>query len=600
VKPAVVVERLQVTTGDGNRCLIDDVSFTLAAGEVLGIVGESGSGKTTLGLALLGHCRRGLVLEAGRLAVGGREVPPTEARLRAEWRGRQVCYVPQDPASALNPALRIGTQIAECLPAERRNRETVLALLAAVKLPVDEPFLNRFAHQLSGGQLQRVAIAMAFANRPPLIVMDEPTTGLDVTTQAHVLETVRHLCAEFGVAALYVTHDIAVVAAIAQRVAVVYAGRIVELGPTARVLYRSAHPYTRALIRTVPDIDGGAAVVGIAGHAPEHGATAGRCSFAPRCPLTAAACLTRVPDLLDIAPEHSVRCWRSAEVAPPTVPVKSIAIHCQPEALLAVRNLQASYGRRQVLRGVSFDVAAGECVGVVGESGSGKTTLARCLAGLQDQASGLLKFRNDALALTVRRRDPTLRRHIQYIFQNPYASFNPSRTIGASLGVALEQASTLGRRERQHKIDAVLAQVSLPNAVAARYPRELSGGQRQRAAIARALIADPALLICDEITSALDVSVQAVITELLCRLQRDAKLALLFVTHNLAVVRGITQRVIVMQGGVVVETGPTEDVMRRPQSAETQRLLRDAPRFSANKAQGYDEIQDQSGNVGRD
>jgi peptide/nickel transport system ATP-binding protein len=580
---AVRVEGLRVVTIDGRRCLVDDGCLDLAAGEVLGVVGESGSGKTTLGLALLNHCRRGLRIDGGTVRIDGRNLCAESADSLRQARGRVVCYVPQDPASALNPALRIRTQIRECLPAERRDPAVLLELLAAVNLPVGRGFLDNFPHQLSGGQLQRVAIAMAFANRPRLVVMDEPTTGLDVTTQAHVLETIRELCKKHGVAAIYVSHDIAVVAAISQRVAVVYAGRVVEIGPTARVLKAPAHPYTRALMRAVPDIDDGAPVRGIPGQAPEAGAESSRCSFAPRCLLATAACRLQLPASVEIEPEHEVRCLRAhdreplelARSLPPPPPPAGAA------PLLVVDGLRAFYAAREVLHGVRFRVAAGECVALVGESGSGKTTLARCIAGLHARVHGSMAFKDEPLPLEARRRGASARRLIQYISQNPYGSFNPRRSVGASLAMALSQFERLTASEQRDRVQYVLEQVSLPAATAGRYPRDLSGGQRQRAAIARALITDPELLVCDEITSALDVSVQAVITELLCRLQRERGLAMLFVTHNLAVVRGITQRICVVQDGNLVEEGATEEVMRQPRAAETQRLLRDAPRFAA-------------------
>jgi peptide/nickel transport system ATP-binding protein len=577
---AVVVRGLRILTADG-RCLVDDGCLDLAAGEVLGVVGESGSGKTTLGLALLNHCRRGLHIGAGTVRIGGRDLCTEPAERLRQVRGRVVCYVPQDPASALNPALRIRTQLAECLPPERREPAVLLDLLTGVKLPADPGFLERFPHQLSGGQLQRVAIAMAFANRPRLVVMDEPTTGLDVTTQAHVLQTIRELCSGHGVAAIYVSHDIAVVAAVSQRVAVVYAGRIVEIGPTALVLKAPAHPYTRALMRAVPDIDDGAPVRGIPGQAPETGAETSRCSFAARCALTTEACRQRLPEPVEIAPGHEVSCLRASdreqlEAQPPAPPPLTTAA-----PMLTVERLRASYAGRAVLHGVTLRIAAGECVALVGESGSGKTTLARCIAGLQHQVEGVMAFKGQVLPLECRRRSASARRRIQYIFQNPYGSFNPRRSIAASLAMALSQFEPMSAAEQGRRVQSALDQVSLPASSGASYPRDLSGGQRQRAAIARALIADPDLLICDEITSALDVSVQAVITELLCRLQRERRLAMLFVTHNLAVVRGIAQRICVMRGGDLVEEGATEEVMRRPRSAETQRLLRDAPRFTA-------------------
>jgi len=579
---AVVVQGLRIVTADGRRCLVDDGCLAVAAGEVLGVVGESGSGKTTLGLALLSHCRRGLRIDGGTVSIDGRDLCTESAKGLRQARGRLVSYVPQDPATALNPALKIGTQLVECLSPKRRDPAVLLDLLAGVKLPADPSFLDKFPHQLSGGQLQRVAIAMAFANRPRLVILDEPTTGLDVTTQAHVLATIRELCNVHGVAAIYVSHDIAVVAAISQRVAVVYAGRIVEIGPTARVLQAPAHPYTRALMRAVPDIDNGTPVRGIPGHAPEAGAEASRCAFAPRCLLALAACRQRLPERVEIAPAHEVSCLRARdreqlEAARPLVAPSSAGA----VPMLAVEGLRAFYAAREVLHGVTFRIAAGECVALVGESGSGKTTMARSIAGLQHQVKGAMVFKGETLPLECRQRGASARRRIQYIFQNPYGSFNPRRSIGASLAMALSQFEPMSAAEQQGRVHSVLEQVSLPASTAGRYPRDLSGGQRQRAAIARALIADPDLLICDEITSALDVSVQAVITELLCRLQRERGLAMLFVTHNLAVVRGITQRICVMQSGDLVEEGATEEVMRRPRSAETQRLLRDAPRFTA-------------------
>jgi peptide/nickel transport system ATP-binding protein len=588
MEEAVIVRGLDIVTSDGRRRLVEDASFDVASGEILGIVGESGSGKTTLGLALLHHCRRGLRIEAGTIRVGGKDLHAQSPKGLRQLRGRLICYVPQDPATALNPALRIGTQLTECLgPQGMRDPATLPELLNAVKLPANPKFLEAFPHQLSGGQLQRVAIAMAFANRPRLIVMDEPTTGLDVTTQAHVLNTVRQLCEQHGVAALYVSHDIAVVASIAHRVAVVYAGRIVEIGTTARVLQHPVHPYTRALMGAVPDIDDSTPVCGISGRAPEWGAETCGCSFAPRCALAVEACEQAVPALTPVAPNHEVRCLRpnDREDARPRAPIPVPKAGAGRPAVLAAKGLRAFYGRFQVLHDVTFDIDAGECVGLVGESGSGKTTLARCLAGLHGEVDGLMAYQGEALPLDTRHRSAAMRQRIQYVFQNPYGSFNPRRSIGASLAMALSQFVRLSSTDRRRKILSALDQVSLPASIIDRYPCDLSGGQRQRAAIARALISDPDLLICDEITSALDVSVQAVITELLSELQRERGLTLLFVTHNLAVVRGIAQQVLVMQDGRLVEAGRTDDVMRRPQAEETKRLLRDAPRFSAVKSE---------------
>jgi len=584
---AVEVRDLKVVLAGSGLDVIDEVSFALAPGEILGLVGESGSGKTTVGLALLGHCRRGLRIASGSVRIDGRDMLRLdEAGLRAA-RGRLVCYVPQDPATALNPALSIRTQLAECLGGSAGDVETRLAqLLQEVKLPTARGFLEVYPHQLSGGQQQRVAIAMAFANRPRLIVMDEPTTGLDVTTQAHVLETVRQLCARHGVAAVYVSHDLAVVASLAGRVAVMYAGRIVETGPTARVLRRPDHPYTRALIRAVPDLEGRLVLQGIPGQAPDPGRRASGCFFAPRCPLAEEACRQAPPPLVAVAPDHLLRCIRSGAASPVAASpaLASIAEGAPAAPVLRLETLTAFHGPIEILHGISLDLPARRCLALVGESGSGKTTLARCIAGLHRELAGSIRFQGEDLPAAVRQRPAAARRRLQYIFQNPYASLNPRRQIGNSIAVALSEFESLGRGELERRVHAALDQVALPASTAERYPHQLSGGQRQRAAIARALIAEPQLLICDEVTSSLDVSVQAVIVELLAELQRERGLAMLFVTHNLALVRSIAARVAVMQAGRIVELGAMEQVLDRPQAAETKRLLQDTPRFTVDMA----------------
>jgi len=582
---AVEVRDLKVVLAGSGIDVIDEISFSLAAGEILGLVGESGSGKTTVGLALLGHCRRGLRIAGGAIRIDGQDMLRLdESGLRAV-RGKLVCYVPQDPATALNPALSIRTQLAECIDdraaeGARGLDRRLAALLQEVKLPTAPGFLDAYPHQLSGGQQQRIAIAMAFANRPRLIVMDEPTTGLDVTTQAHVLETVRQLSARHGAAAVYVSHDLAVVASLAGRVAVMYAGRIVEMGPTARVLRRPDHPYTRALIRAVPDLEGRLVLRGIPGQAPDPGRRPTGCFFAPRCPLSEPACEAAPTPLTLIAPDHALRCLRpgAGERSASAVAVPAAA-KAPAEPLLRVENLTASHGALEILHGLSFDLPVRSCLALVGESGSGKTTLARSIAGLHRELTGSIRFRGESLAAGTRHRPAEARRRIQYIFQNPYASLNPRRRIGRSIAVALGEFESLGRGETERRVRTALEQVALPARMAERYPHQLSGGQRQRAAIARALIAEPGLLICDEVTSSLDVSVQAVIVELLAELQRERGLAMLFVTHNLALVRSIAAEVAVMQAGRIVELGAVEQMLDRPQAAETRRLLQDTPRF---------------------
>ncbi len=580
-RATLAVSGLRVELARSSLPVVEEVEFALAPGEILGLVGESGSGKTTVGLALLGHCRRGLRIACGSVQIAGQDILALPERALRAARGGLVAYVPQDPGTALNPALRVGTQLAECVTRRERSDAQLLHLLAEVKLPTTPAFLRAFPHQLSGGQQQRIAIAMAFASKPKVIVMDEPTTGLDVTTQAHVLETIRQLCARHGVATIYVSHDLAVVASLADRVAVMYSGRIVELGPTASVLGAPAHPYTRALIRAVPDLDGSVVLRGIPGQAPEPSRRPDGCAFGPRCSLAIDPCRKSPPPSSMLRPDHMVRCIRSdrSDAAPVAAAVQDAVPPQIGPHLLHIADLRAFHGEALILKGISLDLPRRSCLAIVGESGSGKTTLARCIAGLHLKLDGMMRFDDQALAAGSRQRPPHVRRRIQYIFQNPYASLNPRRSIGDSIAAPLLEFETLPREKLRQKVAWVLDQVALSAAVADQFPHHLSGGQRQRAAIARALIVEPALLICDEVTSALDVSVQAVIVALLDKLQKERGLAMMFVTHNLALVRSIAQQVAVMQSGKIVELGPVGQVLAQPRTAETNRLLQDAPRF---------------------
>jgi peptide/nickel transport system ATP-binding protein len=586
----VVDLRVEIDYGD-HEDIVDEISFGVAAGDVLSLVGESGSGKTTVGLAVLGHTRRGARIARGEIRIEGRDIltlPPLE---RQRLRGHLVSYVPQDPSAALNPALRIRTQLDETLSAhgfgssEEDRRARIEETLAEVLLPSDEPFLRRYPHQLSGGQQQRVALAMAFANRPRVIVLDEPTTGLDVTTQAHVLETVRALCAAHGVAAIYVSHDLAVVANLAGRVAVMYGGRLAELGPTATLFRRAAHPYTRRLVEAIPELGGEHALVGIPGTAPRPGQRPEGCFFAPRCSYAVDRCRTEAPPLEQVGQGHDVRCWERDRVLTETLAARPAAVPpptiTADEALILAQDIDASHGPRQVLFDVSIAVRPHECVALVGESGSGKTTLARCIAGLHESYEGEITFRGRALPPGARARDREARRDIQYVFQSPYSSLNPRKTIGQIVGQPLRLFFDLGNREARMRTVEALETVQLSRSVVERFPHHLSGGERQRVAIARALVANPQLLVCDEVTSALDVSVQAAIVDLLASLQRELGLGLLFVTHNLALIRTIAQEVVVMSDGRIVERGLVDDVLDRPQAEYTKRLLSDTPSLEA-------------------
>ncbi|MFL5952875.1 MAG: dipeptide ABC transporter ATP-binding protein [Gaiellaceae bacterium] len=585
------VENLRIELEGTGIDIVDEVSFHIDPGEVLGLVGESGSGKTTVGLALLGHTRRGATISGGEVRVDGKNVlAHSERELRA-LRGRTVSYVPQDPSSALNPALRVGTQLEETLEAHRfgangaERRSRLTEMLDEVLLPADRAFLRRYPHQLSGGQQQRVGLAMAFACRPRVIVLDEPTTGLDVTTQAHVLETVRMLCRAHGVAALYVSHDLAVVAALADRVAVMYAGRIVEIGRERDLFLAAAHPYTRRLVEAIPEMSGEHALVGIPGTAPRPAHRPRGCFFQPRCDHAVDVCVTAFPPREAVSEQHETRCYRWRDVVAesaherPAAPAPMRA--AGPDALIGVHDLQAFHGDRQVLFDIDLEVKPCECVALVGESGSGKTTLARCIAGLHRNLTGTVALRGTKLPPGARSRTRETRRDIQYVFQSPYSSLNPRKTIGQIVAQPLRLFFDLSRRDSHARIVEALERVQLTTSVVDRYPHELSGGERQRVAIARALAAEPALLVCDEVTSALDVSVQAAIVDLIAELQREMQLGLLFVTHNLALIRTIAQEVAVMSEGRIVERGPVDRVLEQPEADYTKRLLADTPSLEA-------------------
>ena len=582
---AVTVRNLRIETTRG-VAVVPDASFEIAPGEVLGVVGESGSGKTTVGLSLLGHARRGLKIAGGSVMLGDRDILTMGDSELRRLRGSQVSYVPQDPASSLNPALRIGVQLREVLEAHgqhdnKTNDARIAEMMREVALSDDPAYLRRYPHQLSGGQQQRVGLAMAFANRPRLIILDEPTTGLDVTTQSTVLSTVRDLATSHGVAALYVTHDLAVVAAVATRVAVMYAGRIVELGPADVLFESSGHPYTRRLVGAIPRLTGGRSLVGIPGHAPSPGKRPGGCAFAPRCRLRVDECETAVPDMLQITPDHSSRCIRALEV----VDYKQ-AEYGEPLALpetesdkpvLSIENVVGFYGSTEVLHSINMTLEQGEVLAIVGESGSGKTTTARSIAGLHHDWTGSIKLGDVELAKSARSRSTEVRRQIQYIFQNPYGSLNPRKTIGESVGQPLSVFNIASGKAAATMVGEMLEQVSLSAAYAHRYPDQCSGGERQRVAIARALISKPSILICDEITSALDVSVQAAIVELLGNLQRELGLSMVFVTHNLPLVRSIAQKVAVLADGNIVEYGETAGMLANPQQEYTRHLISDTP-----------------------
>jgi peptide/nickel transport system ATP-binding protein len=587
--PLVRVEGLRVQTAAGLP-IVEDVSFSLAAGEALGVVGESGSGKTTTVLAMLGYSQPGTTIIHGDVRVGDVRMTTAKGRGQRRLRGKVVSYVPQNPAGSLNPSIRVRDAIVDMVNAHRVNGNAappVAYALERVGLPGGEEFQRRFPHELSGGQQQRVCISVALACEPPVVVLDEPATGLDVVTQARLLDELVKLRREAGVSMIYVTHDLAVVAGFADRIAVMYAGRIIEHGATAEILQRPKHPYTRGLLNSIPDharprrlVPIGGVAVGLEDRPPG-------CPFAPRCPLRIDECDAAVPTLRFVGKLHAARCIRPHDVTPPeSSPPPAVARRRSGLAapLLSVRALRAEHrGRGEVVvaaSDVSFTLGRGECVALVGESGSGKTTIARTIAGLHPLTIGEIVLGDEELSPEARRRSRTQRQRIQIVFQDPSDALNPRHAVRSAVARPAQVLRGLSRGQADAEANRLLTLVRLPDGIGNRYPAELSGGERQRVGIARALAATPEVMICDEITSALDVSVQAAVLDLIADLRESLGLSLLFITHDLGVVSTIADRVLVLEQGMIVETGETSDVLMDPQHAYTKSLLAAAPSLS--------------------
>jgi peptide/nickel transport system ATP-binding protein len=510
---------------------VEGVSVTVSPGQVVALIGESGAGKTTVALAALGYARPGTVVRSGRAVFEGQDLLTLRPAVLRQLRGRRVAYVAQSAAAALNPARRLGEQVAEGLVvhglgAPGPPRERVLGLLRRLDLPDPERLMRRYPHQISGGQQQRVMLAMAMACAPRLLVLDEPTTALDVTTQIEVLHAIREVIRDTGTAALYVSHDLALVAQMADHVLVMQGGRVVEDGATAGVLAAPSAPYTRRLLGAVRP-----------------------------------------------APRRS----------PP--PARAAAPAAGPVPLLHVEDVWARYGRARlfgappppVLRGVSCAIAPGETLAVVGESGSGKSTLARVVAGLHVPTAGRVALRGVPLAAAARRRTREQLRQVQILFQSPELALNPAQRIGEILERPIRFYFGRDRAARRRRVAELLDRVGLDPAYAERRPAGLSGGQRQRVALARAFAAEPAVLLCDEVLSSLDTLVAQTILELLKDLRRDSGAGYLFISHDLATVASIADRVVVIHAGAVCEEGPVARVFARPVHPYTATLLDAVP-----------------------
>ncbi len=596
----------RIETAGGVIRALDDVSFEIARGETFAVVGESGCGKSMTALSIMRLLPEAAWIDSGRVDQEGRrllELPEYEMR---DVRGRRIGMIFQEPATSLNPVMTCGEQIVEVL--ERHGiargaaaRARALDWLQRVGIPDPAQRMDDYPFQLSGGMKQRVMIALALCSEPEVLIADEPTTALDVTIQAQILDLLVELQRSNGMAMLLITHDLGVVARMAHRVALMYAGEMIEIGSRASFFARPLHPYAARLFAALPgSASRGSPLMTIPGMVPPLTTEFAGCRFAPRCAFAHARCEAEAPGwhmaATDGTTSHRARCHLLEEGEVPPLRAEAGAAAAalpvsQQGALLEVRDLKVHFpirrglfrrtvGHVRAVDGVSLTIGAGRTLALVGESGCGKTTVGKGLLQLIAPSAGSIRFDGRELAGAPAKVLRQSRSLMQIVFQDPFASLNPRMRVGeiiaegmASFGLGVDQAG------RDREAASLLAQVGLPADARDRYPHEFSGGQRQRIAIARALAVEPKLIVCDEPTSALDVSVQAQILNLLADLQRERGVALLFITHNLAVVEHLAHDIAVMYLGRIVESGSADEVLRRPRHPYTQALLAAVPRI---------------------
>lgn len=586
---------------------VRNVNLTIKPGETYGLVGESGSGKTTLALAIMRYLPSGGAIRAGRIEFDGVDLTElSREQMRSRW-GQEMALVPQNPQSAMNPSLKIGEQLAEALQFHRKfddgqARLQARELLEMVQIADPERVARAYPHEISGGMQQRVLIAMALSAEPKLLIMDEPTTSLDTTTQAAILDLIRELTAEHRTATLYVTHNLGVVAQLCDRLAVLYAGDLVETGPTVD-LYRSPlFPYTRALFDSVPRLGENKRDVRlrpIEGRIPALDDLPIGCPFRPRCPIAIDLC-KEYPPLYEPDAERKTRCHRWEEIwagevsaAQPDPATKADAQGGPAEeSALTMQDVKVSFDAQsswmdtllsrdrtklKAVDGVSLELGRGRTVGLVGESGSGKTTLARAIVGLEERTSGSISLYGQELPPRLSERDRELLRHIQMVFQNPQEALNPYLTVGQTLRYPLESLLGLTSKQARHRSVELLEAVQLTEDYAGRFPSQLSGGEKQRVAVARAFASNPAVLIADEPVTSLDVSVQASLLNLLNKLQIENESAYFFISHNLAVVGFLADEIAVIYLGRLMEVARSADLFEPPYHPYTEALLSAIP-----------------------
>lgn len=580
------------------------VDLCVDRGEVLGIVGESGSGKSTVAHALMGYRASGAVITSGRISFDGVPLLDQPANvLRRLW-GRRIAMIHQNSLATLTPTMAVGRQIAEVVRQHRRTNardaERIAAdSLRAVNIPSAEQLMKRYPHQLSGGQRQRISIAIALSLEPDLLILDEPTTSLDVTTEAVILDLLQEIQARTGLAMVYISHNLGVIARIASKVAVMYAGEIVETGPAADMLHRARHPYTRALLDCLPRAgltkrDGRLRSIG--GALPSLRDPGGGCIFRERCRFRSNVC-DAAPGWAAVASDHAVRCWNQASDRSwhDETPGPATNMQTGGDIVLELANVTKTFGNPSILRhsdsamvravsAASATVRRSTIVGLVGESGSGKTTLLRCIAGLERSDSGTIRAMGADLPTDLEARGREALRTIQMVFQDPESTLNPAITVGGNLRRHLLALRQVDSATAMAEVRRALASVRLDSAYADRLPAELSGGEKQRVAIARAFLSHPSLVLCDEPLSALDVSVQSAIVQLLLDLQRENEASYIVVSHDLSVVRYIADRIVIMYLGRIIEEGPSESFDLQPLHPYTEALFSAVPTIDGESA----------------
>jgi peptide/nickel transport system ATP-binding protein len=577
--------------------VLSDLNFTIEPGKVLGLVGESGAGKSMIGRTISQFLPNGFQVTGGTMEFAGKDLIRMPAAERLELLGREIAFIPQEPLSALNPVLTVGQQMREHLlriglPAGVHWRKRALEEFDAVQLPHGESLLDKYAHQLSGGMCQRILIAMAFASKPRLLIADEPTTALDVTIQARIVKLISEMQRRDGTAVIFITHDLRLASQISDEIMVLYAGRPAERGPAKTLFSTPAHPYTRCLQLANPAMSGPRRGLFIL---PERmpGLKALNelkgCRFASRCPNVVDACREQEPKLETVGENHIAACFRTETtpsiMPPPAAPLRAPVLGADrletrkvTKAYTSAWNLRGGKTTFKAVNEVSFALAQNEFVAVVGESGSGKSSLARLIVGLDTPTSGEINLMGRDVSGNTEADKRHRREFVQMVFQDPQSALNPRRRVASIVTQALEATGMLGTESQQlDRARELLAEIGLPPEAAMRFPSQLSGGQKQRVNIARAFCAVPQILVADEIVSGLDVSVQAQLLDLLLRLRQERQFSMVFISHDLSVVRYLCDRVLVMYRGEVVESGPTEEVFSSPKHDYTRTLLSAVP-----------------------